>query len=551
MRISGFYALNNMASFFSKHRALAVFALCCLLWIPWLGDTPFYTKGEPREAIVAVTMLESGNWILPVNGGWEYPFKPPLMAWIIAALAWLFNGCVVNEFISRLPSALSAIAMVMAGYCWARKSKGEEFATLMAMVTATSFEVFRAATACRLDMLLTASMVCALYCLFEISARPRQNNLGLYCAAAALLTCAVLTKGPIGVLLPCMIAGVYRLLVRENFWRVASSLTLLALVSFIVPALWYWAAWKQGGQTFFDLAWEENISRFTGTMSYESHENPVWYNFATIVLGMVPWTLYVLLNIPLLIKERPRNLSRPAKFALVAAVAVIVFYSIPASKRSVYLLPAYPFMAYGVAVAIQRFRDGVPAAIFRWTIAVLALAVPMAVTIGNAASLFPPYVEVSGFLGYAILIATAVAAVAWMCGRAKRRRGAVALVYLIYLSYISAVMPALFRHPLKSDDAAQVFEDIRCSAAPVRTIGTGRAPDQVYWFNFYLSDRTRRIGSLADADTLPSGAAVILPVGIDPAPLESTGQWTVHHLPFNPDTRRPVDIAVKSPPTGR
>ena len=43
--------------------------LSMLVILPFLGETIFYSKGEPREAIVAFSMLESGNWILPVNYG--------------------------------------------------------------------------------------------------------------------------------------------------------------------------------------------------------------------------------------------------------------------------------------------------------------------------------------------------------------------------------------------------------------------------------------------------------------------------------------------------
>ena len=48
---------------------------------PFLGVTIFYTKGEPREAIVALSMLESGNWILPVNYGTDIAYKPPFFYW--------------------------------------------------------------------------------------------------------------------------------------------------------------------------------------------------------------------------------------------------------------------------------------------------------------------------------------------------------------------------------------------------------------------------------------------------------------------------------------
>ena len=46
--------------------------LSVLVVVPFLGETIFYSKGEPREAIVALSMLESGNWILPVNYGTDH-----------------------------------------------------------------------------------------------------------------------------------------------------------------------------------------------------------------------------------------------------------------------------------------------------------------------------------------------------------------------------------------------------------------------------------------------------------------------------------------------
>ena len=53
--------------------------LSTLVIIPFLGETIFYSKGEPREAIVAYSMLESGNWILPLNYGTDIAYKPPFL----------------------------------------------------------------------------------------------------------------------------------------------------------------------------------------------------------------------------------------------------------------------------------------------------------------------------------------------------------------------------------------------------------------------------------------------------------------------------------------
>ena len=42
---------------------LILLSICVLTIFPLLGLTDYNTKGEPREAIVAYSMLEHGNWI--------------------------------------------------------------------------------------------------------------------------------------------------------------------------------------------------------------------------------------------------------------------------------------------------------------------------------------------------------------------------------------------------------------------------------------------------------------------------------------------------------
>ena len=46
-----------------RKTGLIVALITALTMLPFLGATEFYTKGEPREAIVAVTMLQAGNWL--------------------------------------------------------------------------------------------------------------------------------------------------------------------------------------------------------------------------------------------------------------------------------------------------------------------------------------------------------------------------------------------------------------------------------------------------------------------------------------------------------
>lgn len=479
-----------------------VLVMTAVLLVPWLGETLFNSKGEPREAIVAVSILQQGNWILPTNFGTDIPFKPPFMAWIIASLAWLFNGGVVNEFLSRLPSALAATALVAGGYFWARRARGTRFAMIFSLVTLTSVEVFRAALACRLDMVLTACMVGALYMLYDLGERQGRLRALRYAAVILLLTCATLTKGPIGALLPCLAVGIYRLFRRRRFVPTLFQMLGIALCAMVVPALWYWAAYNQGGEHFLDLMLEENIGRLTGKMSYESHSNPVWYNFLTLATGLLPWTAMLLLCLFYVRRWRKPSLQPAALFALVVAVTVVGFYCIPESKRSVYLLPAYPFLCYGIASVLDSVEASRPVRIFTWFMAVIAVAAPVALVCFQIWPVsFLPMHSIPWWRYFAVALPVVVG-VAWMVNRHSPVGHLLVIVWSLYLTYSVAAMPAVLN--AKSDIVA-----VPCleKAPAVLSYGTHFRP---YTINFYMTNSIRHIDSFDATAAYPPGTAVII-----------------------------------------
>ena len=327
--------------------------LAIVMLIPFLGLSDFNTKGEPREAVVAYTMLEHGNWILPINNGGDIPYKPPFFHWCIAFFS-LFIGH-VNEFTSRLPSAVSLVLMTIGGFVFYAKRKDTQISLIAAILTLTAFEVHRAGINCRVDMVNTAFMVGAMYLLYRWWEKGKHQ---LPWLAILCMSGATLTKGPVGIILPCFVMGVFMLTQRENFWGIVWRMALTALLSLIIPFCWYYAAYLQGGDEFLRLVKEENIDRFMGKMAYESHENPAWYNLLTLVMGWAPYTLLLLFSLFILpwkkfsktrFLENAKKATPLQVFTWLAFLLVLFFYCIPKSKRSVYLLPCYPFMAYLIA----------------------------------------------------------------------------------------------------------------------------------------------------------------------------------------------------------
>lgn len=333
--------------------------VCILTLFLFLGETLFNTRGEPREAVVALSMIQDGNWILPINNGVDMAYKPPFFHWLVALISSVTGG--VTEYTSRMPSALALTAMVLAGYGFYARRSGATIALLTGLITLSNFEVHRAGVACRVDMLLTAMMVIALYQLYRWMERDMK---GLPVWGILALSGALLSKGPVGAALPCLVLLIFGVMRGKGFWRTFGKLFGVGLLSCVLPSVWYILAWQQGGQRFLDLIYEENVLRLIGKMTYESHVNPWYYNVMTVVTGFVPYTLLVLMSLCALkyrkpagtmrtrwecIKKYLREMDDVRLFSLLSFALIFVFYCIPKSKRSVYLLPVYPFLAYFLA----------------------------------------------------------------------------------------------------------------------------------------------------------------------------------------------------------
>ena len=330
-----------------------IIILAIVMMIPFLGLSDFNTKGEPREAVVAYTMLEHGNWILPINNGGDIPYKPPFFHWCIAFFSLIAGH--VNEYTSRLPSAVSLVLMTIGGFVFYAKRKDTQTSLITAILTLTAFEVHRAGMNCRVDMVNSALMVGAMYLLYRWWEKGKHQ---LPWLAILCMSGATLTKGPVGIILPCFVMGVFMLTQRENFWGIVWRMALTALLSLVIPVCWYYAADLQGGDAFLRLVKEANIARFMGKMAYESHENPAWYNLLTLITGWLPYTLLLLFSLFILpwkkfsktrFLENAKKATPLQVFTWLAFLLVLFFYCIPKSKRSVYLLPCYPFMAYLIA----------------------------------------------------------------------------------------------------------------------------------------------------------------------------------------------------------
>ena len=319
-------------------------ALCGVLFFPYLGNTPFFDKGEPREAMAVQDIIRRGEWLVPLKRATDIPSKPPLFHWS-AALAAEVTGT-LDEATIRFPSALYATLGVLLLYALGRELFGADVALLGGTILATTMIYQNQALSARVDMTLCFFVMLSLVLFYSLYRGLLTGQLWYY-AFYAVCGIGTLAKGPLGILLPGLIAGTF--LVLKKRWNLLFKFCFHPglLLTLFLGAGWYGVAVTRGGEGFIDRQLlQENLNRFFGG---SGHSHPVYYYIPYLFSQGLPWTLFL----PFLLWDLVTKdfLSQDdSLFLKVWFLVMFVFFSISAGKRPVYLLPLYPALSLLLAV---------------------------------------------------------------------------------------------------------------------------------------------------------------------------------------------------------
>jgi hypothetical protein len=129
----------------------------------------------------------------------------------------------------------------------------------------------------------------------------------------------------------------------------------------ILAGAWYGLATAKGGYDFFaKQILDENVYRFLGSRQLTGgHRHSVLYLAAMLVVGFLPWSLFLPSMAVRLWRKQPGGPADAARrFVVTWVVLVFAFYAIPASKRGVYLLPLYPALSLLFACWLESILRG-------------------------------------------------------------------------------------------------------------------------------------------------------------------------------------------------
>jgi 4-amino-4-deoxy-L-arabinose transferase-like glycosyltransferase len=378
------------------HHLLLVLALAATVMLTGLGGSRLWDDDEPRNAGCAREMLARGDWIVPWFNNELRAHKPVLTYWCLM-VSYLALG--ESEFSARLPSSLAAIGTTLLTYAIGRRLFSREAALWAALILPTTMLFAMAGRIATPDSLLifcvTLTMAVFVWAAWPDDAR----GFGWWRAAAiyAAMGLAVLTKGPVGLVLPTAIIGMFLLIVRwrpgiltrsvsegrissvprlrfglvpfgramAHFSRTAWSmrpLTALAIVA-LVAGPWYLAVGYQTNWQFLEEFFiKHNIQRTTGAM--EGHRAGIWFYPVMLLVGFFPWSIFAIpLALDTAATARQRRSGRVAIVFLLCWIGVwLGAFTLAKTKLPSYATPCFPAVALLAGCFIQRLIAGTSAA---------------------------------------------------------------------------------------------------------------------------------------------------------------------------------------------
>ncbi len=315
-----------------KNYWIILFAAAVLLLFFGNGSLLITDSVESNYALTAKEMVLSGDWLSPQIYG-NYWYDKPVFFYWLTALAYKMFG--FTEFASRFFPALFGLAGLGMICYGGSRLYGEKVGFYSGAMLLTSVEFF----------LISKSVITDAVLFFFFSATLlffylgyRDNRAGDWYAMYFSAGLAVLTKGPIGVLLPGLIIFLFILWQRE--WQVLRRCRLLTgiLLTASVAVPWYYAMYLLHGSEFINVFFGvHNFLR--ASVSEHPRDDVIYYYIMVNILALFPWSMVLPLTFIKKWRRHELHLAHSEKYLLLWATVVFVFFQLMATKYITYTYP--------------------------------------------------------------------------------------------------------------------------------------------------------------------------------------------------------------------
>ena len=341
------------------------------MWIVvfWrLGYLSLLDPDEAHYAELTREMLRARSWLVPLLNDAPYIDKPVLFHWLQALSVSVFGQ---SELAMRLPSAFAALALIATTRWAGAQLFGAAVGEGAALMFATLPLTFALANVGVFDMVYGAFLFGGVSCLLVSALRGREH---LQYLGYALLTVAVMTKGPVALLLvilfimAAMCAGPrIRKVIGSLHWTGGLAFVLIAASPWFV---WMWATF---GDRFVSEYWlAGNLWYFTQPVVFSPRRSSYALYLRVFVTAFFPWCL-VIIGAAFDAARRWRDGTQAAPERVLLwlwILVVVIFFTVARFKVDYYIFPAAPACCM---LAADAWKRAVEDRSWRWTRASVAV----------------------------------------------------------------------------------------------------------------------------------------------------------------------------------
>lgn len=292
-----------------------------------------------QYATISMQMMQTNNWLEIYWRTVNYLDKPPLLFWVNAALFKIFG---ISSFVYRLPSFLFFFVGVYSVFRLGTKYLTKEGGLIAALVLISFQASFLLLNDVRTDTMLMGWVALAIW-QFDAWFEDKKIISLLYGSIAVAF--AMLTKGPIGLMVPVLALGTNLIINRK--WKEIVDVRILLVIPFVILLLtpMLIGLYKQHGATGIEFFfWTQSFGRITGENVWHDNTGP-FYFVHNLLWAALPWTLLFLYGLFKLGFNLLLNRKNQLGFAFYGFVLVFIAISTSSYKLPHYLFVLLPFMS--------------------------------------------------------------------------------------------------------------------------------------------------------------------------------------------------------------
>ncbi len=271
-------------------RYIIIATVGCLLFLPFLGQVHLFDWDEINFAECAREMIVSKDYLRAQIDFMPFWEKPPFFIWMQVLAMKLFG---VGEYAARFPNAFIGVTTLLTLFYVGKRVVNEKMATWwVAIYIATWLPHFYFKTGI-IDPTFNFFIFLSFFqvYLLRISGRKWLHAI----LAGLFLGIAVLTKGPVAILVAALAFGVYLVVNKGLNGYKPLHLLVIAIIAVLPVASWMGLTVAVHGLAYGKWFINEFITYQVRLFRTEDadHGGPFFYHFIVLLVGCFPASIFL------------------------------------------------------------------------------------------------------------------------------------------------------------------------------------------------------------------------------------------------------------------